>query len=446
MTPELTAALADGAPSHVAAHERPGWPRSARAVEERHAEHGEVAFLLEPNLKEGRGGLRDVHALALGARRRTTCWPAATTRRSREAYDVLLDARVELHRVTGRAWRRPAPCRTRTPWPPGSAIRDADALMAGVERRGPDHRLDQRRGVAPGPGRRRARSARGTAGSAPWRPGVSERRGRGAPRRRRPIPADDPTLAAPRGHRGRPHRLPHRAAPRSTAWPRRRRRGPIRGPPVPATSWCALLLEGHAAIPVLESLDQRGPASSRCCPSGSPSEPPAAQRLPPLHRRPSPVGGGGQRRRAGAPCPPARTCSCWARCCTTWARATRATTPWSAWSSSSASATGWASRRSDVEVLRAARPPHLLLPDVATRRDLSDDATITRCRRRPSAHSACWSCWPRSPRPTRWPPARRRGARGRPSWSRSWSTGCAHVLGGGELSEATWSLFPSASW
>src|SRR5687768_4053825 len=32
-------------------------------VEERQAKHGEVAFLLEPDLKEGRGGLRDVHSL-----------------------------------------------------------------------------------------------------------------------------------------------------------------------------------------------------------------------------------------------------------------------------------------------------------------------------------------------------------------------------------------------
>src|SRR4029453_4015483 len=34
----------------------------ARRVRERHAQAGEVAFLLEPDLKEGRGGLRDVHA------------------------------------------------------------------------------------------------------------------------------------------------------------------------------------------------------------------------------------------------------------------------------------------------------------------------------------------------------------------------------------------------
>src|SRR4051794_17319156 len=34
-----------------------------RRVRDRHAASGEVAFLLEPDLKEGRGGLRDVHAI-----------------------------------------------------------------------------------------------------------------------------------------------------------------------------------------------------------------------------------------------------------------------------------------------------------------------------------------------------------------------------------------------
>ncbi|HVF33144.1 MAG TPA: HD domain-containing protein [Acidimicrobiales bacterium] len=44
------------------------WLRVLRdAVEERHARFGEVAYLLEPELKEGRGGLRDVHALHAAA-------------------------------------------------------------------------------------------------------------------------------------------------------------------------------------------------------------------------------------------------------------------------------------------------------------------------------------------------------------------------------------------
>ena len=52
-----------------------GWPELRRGVEERHHRFGEVAFLLEPDLKEGRGGLRDVHrscAAEPGHRRSST--------------------------------------------------------------------------------------------------------------------------------------------------------------------------------------------------------------------------------------------------------------------------------------------------------------------------------------------------------------------------------------
>ena len=43
---------------------RSGGSKSSRArVDARHAQAGEVAFMLEPDLKEGRGGLRDVHSL-----------------------------------------------------------------------------------------------------------------------------------------------------------------------------------------------------------------------------------------------------------------------------------------------------------------------------------------------------------------------------------------------
>jgi [protein-PII] uridylyltransferase len=73
----------------------------ANRVEERHAQAGEVAFMLEPDLKEGRGGLRDVHSLH---------WAEAAHNVLLEhdeasldgAYAVLLGARVELHRRTGR--------------------------------------------------------------------------------------------------------------------------------------------------------------------------------------------------------------------------------------------------------------------------------------------------------------------------------------------------------
>ncbi|KQC39545.1 [protein-PII] uridylyltransferase [Frankia sp. ACN1ag] len=72
-------------------------PDLAAAVAERAARLGEVAFLLEPDLKESRGGLRDVHALhALAA-----AWVAEVpSDRVLAAAEVLLDARGEIRRLS----------------------------------------------------------------------------------------------------------------------------------------------------------------------------------------------------------------------------------------------------------------------------------------------------------------------------------------------------------
>ena len=59
---------------------------------------GEAAYLLEPNLKESRGGLRDAQALHALAAAQLVDFPV----RVREAYPVLLDVRGELQRLTGR--------------------------------------------------------------------------------------------------------------------------------------------------------------------------------------------------------------------------------------------------------------------------------------------------------------------------------------------------------
>jgi len=74
----------------------------ARRVDERHASAGEVAFLLEPDLKEGRGGMRDVHALKWAEAGRRVLF-ANDEPVLDAAYAVLLDARVELQRATGRS-------------------------------------------------------------------------------------------------------------------------------------------------------------------------------------------------------------------------------------------------------------------------------------------------------------------------------------------------------
>ncbi len=68
----------------------------------RHAEHGDVAFLLEPDLKEGHGGLRDVSGLdaLLAAVPRLADYVDVVAVAS--ARSTLLAARVELHRRAGR--------------------------------------------------------------------------------------------------------------------------------------------------------------------------------------------------------------------------------------------------------------------------------------------------------------------------------------------------------
>ncbi|MBI2708931.1 MAG: [protein-PII] uridylyltransferase [Actinobacteria bacterium] len=75
--------------------------RLADSVESRHDRAGEVAFLLEPDLKEGRGGLRDVHALRWAERAHQVLLDA-DLRSLDAAHDALLGVRAELHRRTGR--------------------------------------------------------------------------------------------------------------------------------------------------------------------------------------------------------------------------------------------------------------------------------------------------------------------------------------------------------
>ncbi len=67
----------------------------------RHEAAGEVAFLLEPDLKDGRGGLRDVHGIRWAELAGIPLLPG-DDEAIREAYELVLSARVELHRRTGR--------------------------------------------------------------------------------------------------------------------------------------------------------------------------------------------------------------------------------------------------------------------------------------------------------------------------------------------------------
>ena len=97
--PDLTESLRAGALTdwREAAPTRLG--ELQEACEERAAISGELAFLLEPDLKEARGGLRDVHAIQAVA----AAWIApAPGPKVRAAYEQIIDARHALHEITGR--------------------------------------------------------------------------------------------------------------------------------------------------------------------------------------------------------------------------------------------------------------------------------------------------------------------------------------------------------
>jgi [protein-PII] uridylyltransferase len=97
--PDLTERLRAGALEdwRAAAPARLAELHAAR--DERTRISGELAFLLEPDLKDARGGLRDVHAIQAVA----AAWVApAPGPKVRTAYEQILDTRHALHEVTGR--------------------------------------------------------------------------------------------------------------------------------------------------------------------------------------------------------------------------------------------------------------------------------------------------------------------------------------------------------
>ncbi|WP_069992718.1 [protein-PII] uridylyltransferase [Streptomyces qinglanensis] len=100
---DLTAQLRTAALGRWRAQARTGLPELREYATERARRHGELRFLLEPDLKEARGGLRDLTALRAVA----ASWLADAPREGlQQARDTLLDARDALHLTTGRATDR----------------------------------------------------------------------------------------------------------------------------------------------------------------------------------------------------------------------------------------------------------------------------------------------------------------------------------------------------
>ena len=404
-----------------------------KRVLERHATAGEVAFLLEPNLKEGLGGLRDIHALwwAIEA---GLVLSGGDKQELRRANEVLLTARVALHCLARRA---------------GDVLRledqdavatlvgcaSADALMADIAAAG--------RKVAWIADEAWARiDPPSNAGDPPRKlaPGVEMRSGE-IHLDETADPAVDPTLvlrvataAARLGARIERESL-NRLGELTPVWP----------DPWPAGArddFVALMLEGERAIPVLESLDQRN-LIAKVLPEWQPvrSKPQRnayhrftvdrhlwqtvanAATLVPKVSRADLLMLGAWFHDLGKGYPGDHT--------EVGVELFERIGPRMGLSAE------------DTAIVSALIEHHLLLPDTATRRDLSDDATITGVATVVKTSVTLELLCALTEADSK--------ATGPSAWS-DWKAGLVyeltervdHVLGGGDVGEVTWKLFPDA--
>ena len=252
----LAKALEVGASERWRRFARRRLPELAELVEARHRANGDVAFLLEPDLKAARGGLRDVDAIRAAASATPVVDPPTSLA---DAAAILLAARVELHRSTGRRTDRLV-LEEQDRVAQTIGLADADELMAAVARaartigRASDDAWRRVRSWVDGP--------RGRQGSAdrPLGAGLARRDGEivlVARAGELPDPASDPSLswrvAAASAELGVPvarataRRLAERQPVQLAPWSDAGRQALI-----------ALLGTGPAAIQVFEDLDELG--------------------------------------------------------------------------------------------------------------------------------------------------------------------------------------------
>jgi len=249
--PDLTERLRAGALEDWRAAAPARMAELRAAHDERTRISGELAFLLEPDLKEARGGLRDVHAIQAVA----AAWVApAPGPRVRTAYEQILDARHALHEITGRRLDRLV-LEEQDEVARALGLLDGDVLLrmlAGAGRTvayGVDHTFRQTDRL------RGRRLRRRQAERRPLADGVVEQDGE-VVLARAADPAGDPVLvlraAAAAAQAGLP--LAPRTLDRLTECP------PLPVPwPAPARdALLALLGAGRAAVGVWEALDTEG--------------------------------------------------------------------------------------------------------------------------------------------------------------------------------------------
>jgi len=402
-------------------------------VLQRHAEAGEVAFYLEPDLKEGLGGLRDIHALWWAIAAGFELSPADQHSLA-ECHEILTTARVGLHRVTKRSGDV-LHLQDQDAVAAIINIADADELMAMIASAGrrvawiADEawaRLD--------PPKNSQATAVAVAPSVQLQHGAIHLTADAQP-------ASDPTLmlrvataAARHGVRIDRQTL-DRLGEQTPQWP----------DPWPAGAsddLVALLLEGESAIAVIESLDQHN-LLTKLLPEWAPvrSKPQrnayhrytvdrhlwqtAANAAALVSRvsRPDLLVLGALFHDIGKGYPGDHTEAGIELFATIGPRIGLAP--------------------EDSETISLMIEHHLLLPDVATRRDLSDDATITSVARTVGTKTmlellaalteadslatgtAAWGSW-------------------KAELMKTLVDRVQHVLGGGDVHEVMWRLFPTA--
>ncbi len=400
-------------------------------VRERQANAGDVAYILEPDLKDGHGGIRDAQSL-WWAERGGLALSRQDDELLDECYEVLLDARVALHRSAGRA-AETLRLEDQDAAAAAAGSPDADAFMAGI-----------------------AAAARTVAWIADEAWGRVGRATGGQPREIAPgvvlldgeveltadaDPAVDPTfvLRVATAAASNEARIGRNSLDRLAAtvpeWPHIWPAGAI-------DKLVALLLEGHKAIPVIEALDQRG-LISRLLPEWEPvrSRPQRnayhrftvdrhlwetaanAAELTSMVTRPDLLLIGALMHDIGKGYPGDHT--------EVGIAMMRDIGP----------RIGLSAR--DTEVVVAMVEHHLLLPDVAVRRDLSDPATLEMVAKAVGSQEvldllhALTIADSKATGPSAWG-----------GWKQELVADLVarvtHVFGGGAVEEATWTLFPDA--
>lgn len=424
---------------NVVEHGRSNWTKRKKRwlselqqrVRERQSNAGEVAYILEPDVKDGHGGLRDAQSL-WWAEVGGLALPPDDDAVLNDCYDVLLRARVALHRATGRAGDT-LRLEDQDAVAKEAGASDADALMGQVAAAG--------RTVAWIANEAWGRVGKPSGGvPQPVAPGVVLVDGE-IELSPDADPAVDPTFVLRIARAAARHnaRIGRKSLDRLTAgmpqWPDRWPVGAV-------DKLVALLLEGHRAIPVLEALDQRG-LISRMLPEWEPvrSRPQRnayhrftvdrhlweaaanAAELADRVTRPDLLVLGALFHDIGKGYPGDHT--------VVGMELVRAI----------GSRIGVAS--GDVDTLVAMVEHHLLIPDVAVRRDLSDPATIEAVasavvnqERLELLHNLTIAD-SKATGPSAWG-----------GWKEELVdelvNRVAHVIGGGDVADATWTLFPDA--